>query len=194
MKVRGYLLLLLTCAWLSPAHATHDLWTKEELALLPEVAALEQRPRLSAADLQVLRTGFASRLDRIRIAAIRVILLQRQSLAEFWRANEKSRPVRGTSAQLLPIVDAAFAQGVDPRRALIDVLPGNALEGLPKAGTPVPRPIVDGDDPFDQALLDILIDDAIRRREDVNGSALVRKFDAYRLTPEQRTRLVEAGK
>jgi hypothetical protein len=182
------LMLLLSTAWLSHSYAAHDLWTQEELALLTQVAALERPPRLSTADLSVLQAGFESRLDRIRIAAIRVILLQRQQLGDFWRANAESRPVRGTSAQLLPIVDAALAPQADQQRALIDALPPQTLEGLPKAGTPVPRPVIDGDDPFDQTLLNILIDDAIRHR------AGLHKFDAYRLTAEQKTRLAEAAK
>jgi hypothetical protein len=185
----AFLLLLLSAAWWSsPSDAAHDVWTQEELALLPQVAALERPPQLSTADLGVLQAGFESRLDRIRIAAIRVILLQRQQLGDFWRANAESRPVRGTSAQLLPIVDAALAPQADQQRALIDVLPPQTLEGLPEAGTPAPRPIVDGDDPFDQTLLNILIDDAIRHR------AGLHKFDAYRLTAEQKTRLAEAAK
>ena len=190
------LALLFMLLWCSLSHAGHDRWTQEELALLPKVAALEQRPRLSAEDLSVLQTGFESRLDRIRIAAIRVILLQRQSMRNFWQGNSKSRPVRGTSAQLLPIVDAALAPGVDPQRLLIDVAPKQALEALPKAGTTKPRrpPIVDGDDPLDDALLNILVDDAIRRASGTAGAELLRKFDAYRLAPEQRTRLAQATK
>src|SRR6185436_18757188 len=153
MSIRAFapLLVLLPMAWWSsPSDAAHDLWTQEELALQTQVAALERPPRLSTADLSMLQSGFESRLDRIRIAAIRVILLQRQQLGDFWRMNAKSRPVRGTSAQLLPIVDTALAPEADPQRALIDILPPQALEALPKAGTPVPRPDVDGDDPFDQ--------------------------------------------
>ena len=194
-QTHGLLLLLLATIWWSHSYAAHDMWTKEELALLPKIAELEQRASLSAEDLRVLQTCFESRLDRLRTAAIRVILLQRQSSADFWRANAKSRPVRGTSAQLLPIVDAAFAPGVDPQRALIDVLPKKSLEGLPKAGTPVPRPIVDGDEPFDQTLLNILIDDAIRRGAgNAQSTQLLGKFKAYRLTPQQRERLAGTAK
>lgn len=192
-KAFGLLLVLLATVWWSYSYAAHDIWTKEELALLPGIAALEQRPSLSADDLSVLQTCFESRLDRLRIAALRVILLQRRSLGDFWRAHEKSRPLRGTSAQLLPIVDAVFAPGVDPQRALIDVLPKILLAALPKAGSPVPRPIVDGDDPFDQTLLNILIDDAVRSTG-AQGTNLLRKFAAYRLTPGQKSRLAEVAK
>ena len=190
MSTRTFALLLalLSTTWWSHSYAAHDRWTQEELTLLTQVTALERPPRLSTADLSVLQTGFESRLDRIRIAAIRVILLQRQQLGDFWRANVESRPTRGTSAQLLPIVDAALAPQADPQRALIDILPPKTLEALPKAGTPVPRPIVDGDAPFDQTLLNILIDDATRHH------AGLHRFDAYRLTAEQKTRLEEAPK
>ena len=122
LKAGSCLLLLLSFAWASHVYAVQPLWTKEEVALLSQVAELEERPRPSAADLQVLQSGFESRLDRIRIAAIRVVLLQRQSLRDFW-ADAKDRPVRGTSAQLLPIVDAVFAPRVDVQRPLIEILP-----------------------------------------------------------------------
>jgi hypothetical protein len=117
-------------------------------------------------------------------------------MRNFWQGNSKLRPARGTSAQLLPIVDAALAPGVDPQRLLIDVAPKKALEVLPKAGTTKPRrpPIVDGDDPLDDALLNVIVDDAIRRGAGTPAAELLRKFDAYRLTPEQRTRLAEATK
>ncbi len=65
---------------------------------------------------------------------------------------------------------------------------------LPKAGTPVPRPIVDGDAPLDQTLLNILVDDAVRRSPGAKSETVLRKFDAYRLTSEQRARLAGAVK
>ena len=188
------LALLLSTAWWSHSYAAHDRWTQEELTLQTQVTALERPPRLSTQDLSVLQTGFESRLDRIRIAAIRVILLQRQQLGDFWPANAKSRPTRGTSAQLLPIVDVALAPEMDQQRALVEALPRKALEALPRAGTPVPLPDVDGDDPFDQTLLNILIDDAIRHDRGATSANLLHRFDAYRLTAEQKARLTEAAK
>jgi hypothetical protein len=183
---------VITMMVFSACQADQIILSGEQLAQLRKLPDLERRRTLAGDDIRELRSGLESDFDQIRVAAIKVALLQRQSLATSWPITS-ARPMKGTSAKLWPLTDAVFAAGVDRKQPLLRILPRESLDSLPRAGEPQKPKPREGDAPVEDVLMDIVVADSANSIASGNDSGILRQLSTFRLTPEQQARLKSAS-
>lgn len=131
----------------------------EERMLLSQLERIELRKAAETPDIRMVEAGLASDKDVLAVQALRVII---SSSLDTLLVKNAERLVEGfgTSRKLAPFVPVLLAiKKAAPEKPLLESLPNDIKEMLPKK--PGDRPIrpKGGDEPLDSVILSILIID-----------------------------------